>query len=70
VAVGLAITTGVAVPAASSFTALADEPGTAVALIVIFVLSIVADLVWKTVRDTRELDRLCTAEGTDGAGGP
>jgi amino acid transporter len=36
-----------------AFTTLPEEPGTAVALVVILVLSIVVDLWWKRVRDSR-----------------
>jgi hypothetical protein len=34
-------------------TTLVDEPGTAVALVVILVLSVALDRWWKRVRDTR-----------------
>ena len=47
----LAIVTTVVVLAAFAVTTLVEEPGTAVALVVIFVLSIVLDLVWKRARD-------------------
>ena len=53
--------------AACSFTTLPDEPGTAVALIVIVVLSIVVDLVWKRIRSARILDHAETADGRNGA---
>jgi amino acid transporter len=66
----LAITTTVVVLAAFSFTTLPDEPGTAVALIVIVALSIVVDLVWKRVRDTRLRDRVAAADGNNEVGGP
>ena len=48
---GLASTITVLV--AFVFTTLVDEPGTAVALVVILVLCIVLDLGWKHVRDGR-----------------
>jgi amino acid transporter len=66
----LAITTTVVVLAAFSFTTLPDEPGTAVALVVIVALSIVVDLVWKRMRDTRIRDRVAAADGNKEVGGP
>jgi ABC-type xylose transport system permease subunit len=66
----LAITTTIVVLAAFSFTTLPDEPGTAVALIVIVVLSIVVDLTWKRMRSARILEHADMADGSNGAGGP
>ena len=47
----LAIATTVVVLVAFAVTTLVEEPGTAVALVAILVLSIVLDLVWKRARD-------------------
>lgn len=48
----LAVLATVLVLAAFAFTTLADEPGTALALVVILLLSIVLDLLWKRRRDS------------------
>ena len=47
-----------------AFTTLVDEPGTAVTLVAILVLSIVLDVGWKRVRDRR-----LSAEAAPAAGG-
>jgi len=49
----LAIATTVVVLLAFAFTTLVDEPGTAAALVVILLLSIVLDVLWKRSRDRR-----------------
>ena len=49
----LADLTTVVVLVAFAVTTLVDEPGTAVALVVILVLSVLLDLVWKSRRATR-----------------
>jgi amino acid transporter len=49
----LAEVTTVVVLIAFAATTLVDEPGTAIALVVILVLSVVLDAVWKSRRDTR-----------------
>jgi amino acid transporter len=63
---GLAITTTVVVLVAFAFTTLPDEPGTAVALVVIVALSIAIDVIWKGRRDTHQLDRPPAADGNPG----
>jgi L-asparagine transporter-like permease len=47
----LGVATAVIVLVAFAVTTLVDEPGTAVALVVILVLSVVLDLLWKRARD-------------------
>jgi amino acid transporter len=47
----LGVTTAVVVLLAFAFTTLVDEPATAVTLVVILVLSVVLDLLWKRARD-------------------
>ena len=49
----LAVLSTVVVLVDFAFTTLVDEPGTAVALVVILVLSIVLDLGWKRTSDAR-----------------
>jgi amino acid transporter len=66
----LAITTTVVVLAAFAFTTLPDEPGTAVALIVILLLSVGIDLAWKRRRDIREIGGVHAADLDDGIGEP
>ena len=56
--------------AALSFTTLPDEPGSAVALVVVIALSIGVDLDWTKMCEARERDHLGTADASDGAGGP
>jgi amino acid transporter len=51
VMLALAVGTVAIVLTTFAFTTLVDEPGTAVALLVILALSVVADLVWKRRRD-------------------
>ena len=49
----IAVASTVIVLVAFMFTTLVDEPATAVALVVIVVLSVLLDLWWKRVRDAR-----------------
>jgi hypothetical protein len=49
----VAVASTVIVLVTFAFTTLVDEPGTAVALVVILAVSILADLGWKAVRDRR-----------------
>jgi hypothetical protein len=50
---GVAITSTVVVLLTFAFTTLVEEPATAVALLVIVMLSVALDLGWKRVRDDR-----------------
>jgi membrane protein implicated in regulation of membrane protease activity len=47
----LGVATAVIVLVAFAVTTLVDEPATAVALVVILLLSVVLDLIWKRARD-------------------
>jgi len=53
VILGIAVASTVVVLVAFTFTTLVDEPATALALVVIVALSVVLDLWWKRVRDSR-----------------
>ena len=66
----LAITTTVVVLAAFAFTTLPDEPGTALALIVILLVSIGVDRVWKHRRATLGIGRETVTDLSNGAGQP
>jgi amino acid transporter len=66
----LAISSTVVVLVAFAFTTLPDEPGTAVALVVILVVSVAIDIVWKRMRGVATTDRIEVADGTNGAGEP
>jgi len=50
---GVAVASTVIVLVAFTFTTLVDEPATALALVVIVLLSVVLDLLWKRARDAR-----------------
>lgn len=53
IVLGIAITSTVVVLLTFAFTTLVDEPGTAVALVVILLIGVVLDLGWKRTRDRR-----------------
>jgi amino acid transporter len=53
IVLGIAVTSTVVVLLTFAFTTLVDEPGTAVALVVILLLGVVLDLGWKRTRDSR-----------------
>ena len=57
IVLGIAVTSTVVVLLTFAFTTLVDEPGTAVALIVILLLSVGLDIAWKRTRETRTASR-------------
>ena len=66
----LAISSTIVVLVAFAFTTLPDEPGTAVALVVILIVSVAIDVVWKRLRGAGATERIEVADGNNGAGEP